>query len=142
MVLQDLSNVFTDVLPGLPLPGGAACFVLARIEWIRQGEVDAFDVEAPSPWNFYDLCTLAYLVANHETSAARLMVANVLRPPSILLPSATLMNDNDNYLKKRPFRRRKQKQGLCASFEIDDTLQVIIAFCFIFCLIVSVQYRC
>ena len=135
MFLQDLSNVFTDVLPGLPLPGGAACFVLARIEWIRQGEVDAFDVEAPSPWNFYDLCTLAYLVANHETSAARLMVANVLRPPSILLPSATLMNDNDNYLKKRPFRRRKQKQGRCASSgtEIDHKFQVMISFYFTGC---------
>ena len=115
MVLQDLENVYTDVLPGLSLPAGAAWFVLARVEWIRKGEVAAFDLEAPSPWQFSDLCTLAFLVANRETDAARLMVANLLQPPSILLPSATLMDENDNYLVKCPFRRRKQRQGRCAS---------------------------
>ena len=45
MVLQDLENVYTDVLPGLSLPAGAAWFVLARVEWIRKGEVAAFDLE-------------------------------------------------------------------------------------------------
>ena len=108
MVLQDLENIHTDVLPSLSLPAGAACFVLARVEWIRQGEVAAFDLEAPSPWQFSDLCTLAFLVANRETDAARLMVANLLQPPSILLPSATLMNQNDNYLMKFPFRKTCQ----------------------------------
>ena len=103
MVLQELENTLTDILPGLSLPAGAACFVIARVDWIRQGEVNAFDVEAPSPWNFDDLCTLAFFVANHETDAARLMVANLLQPPSILLPSATLVNKNDDYLTKCPF---------------------------------------
>ena len=128
MVFQDLKNVFTDILPGLSLPAGAACFVIARVDWIRQGEVNAFDVEAPSPWNFDDLCTLAFFVANHETDAARLMVAN------LLLPSATLLNQNDNYIKKRPFRRRKQTRGQCASsgLEIDVELQVMISFCCIY----------
>ena len=130
MVLQELENTLTDILPGLSLPAGAACFVIARAEWIRQGEVDAFDFEAPSPWHFNDLCTLAFLVANHEIDAARLMVANLLQPPSILLPSATLVNKNDNYLTKCPFRRRKRKQGRCGP-ENDKELQVMITFCYI-----------
>ena len=93
MVFQDLKNVFTDILPGLSLPAGAACFVIARAEWIRQGEVEAFDFEAPSPWHFNDLCTLAFLFANHEIDAARLMVANLshwnpdMRVPKFLLPA-------------------------------------------------------
>ena len=104
MVFQDLKNVFTDILPGLSLSAGAPCFVIARVDWIGQGEVNAFDVEAPSPWNFDDdLCTLAFFVANHETDA---------------------------YIKKRPFRRRKQTRGQCASsgLEIDVELQVMISF--------------
>ena len=128
MVFQDLKNVFTDILPGLSLPAGAACFVIARVDWIRQGEVNAFDVEAPSPWIFDDLCTHAFFVANHETDAARLMVAN------LLLPSATLLNQNDNYIKKRPFRRRKQtrRQRASSGLEIDVELQVMISFCCIY----------
>ena len=128
MVFQDLKNVFTDILPGLSLPAGAACFVIARVDWIRQGEVNAFDVEAPSPWNFDDLCTFAFFVANHETDAARLMVAN------LLLPSATLLNQNDNYIKQRPFRRRKQtrRQRASSGLEIDVELQVMISFCCIY----------
>ena len=128
MFFQDLKNVFTDILPGLSLPAGAACFVIARVDWIRQGEVNAFDVEALSPWNFDDLCTLAFFVANHETDAARLMVAN------LLLPSATLLNQNDNYIKKRPFRRRKQtrRQRASSGLEIDVELQVMISFCCIY----------
>ena len=128
MVLQELENTLTDILPGLSLPAGAACFVIARVDWIRQGEVNAFDVEALSPWNFDDLCTLAFFVANHETDAARLMVAN------LLLPSATLLNQNDNYIKKRPFRRRKQtrRQRASSGLEIDVELQVMISFCCIY----------
>ena len=102
MVFQDLKNVFTDILPGLSLPAGAACFVIARVDWIPQGEVNAFDVEAPSPWIFDDLCTHAFFVANHETGA---------------------------YIKKRPFRRRKQtrRQRASSGLEIDVELQVMIS---------------
>ena len=109
MVLLNLENVMTDVLPGVPLPAGAASFVIARVQWIREGEVGVFDVEAPSPWNCEDLCTLALLVSNHETTLARLMIANLLSPPSILLPSSTLVNRNDNFLRQNPFRRRPKK---------------------------------
>ena len=107
MVFQDLKNVFTDILPGLSLSAGAPCFVIARVDWIGQGEVNAFDVEAPSPWNFDDLCTLAFFVANHETGA---------------------------YIKKRPFRRRKQtrRQHASSGLEIDVELQVMISFCCIY----------
>ena len=88
MVLLDLENEFTDVLPGLSLPARAASFVFARITWIQGGEKEVFDMEAPPPWNFFDLCTLAFLVSNRETSSAKLMLSNLLLPcpPSSLLP--------------------------------------------------------
>ena len=46
MVLLDLEDVWTEVLPGLPLPAGAA----------------NFNVEPPSSWDFGELCTLALLL--------------------------------------------------------------------------------
>ena len=112
MVLLDLENEFTDVLPGLSLPARAASFVFARITWIQGGEKEVFDMEAPPPWNFFDLCTLAFLVSNRETSSAKLMLSNLLQPcpPSNLLPSATLMNQNDNYMKAQPLRRRRRRR--------------------------------
>ena len=128
MVLLDLENVMTDVLPGLPLPAGAASFVIARVQWIREGEVGVFDVEAPSPWNCEDLCTLALLVSNHETTLARLMIANLLPPPSILLLSSTLVNRNDNFLRQNPFRRRRKQRQRRDDFsndEHDARIQVI-----------------
>ena len=112
MVLLDLDNEFTDILPGLSLPAGAASFVFARIQWIQGGEKDVFDMEAPPPWDFFDLCTLAFLVSNRETSSAKLMLSNLLQPcpPSSLLPSATLMNQNDNFMKAQPFRCRRRRR--------------------------------
>ena len=132
MVLLDLENVMTDVLPGLPLPAGAASFVIARVQWICEGELGVFDVEAPSPWNYEDLCTLALLVSNHETTLARLMIVNLLHPPSILLPSATLVNRNDNFLRQNPFRRRRKQRQRRDDFsndEHDARIQVIAFFC-------------
>ena len=112
MVLLDLENELIDVLPGLSMPAGAASFVFARIEWIQAGEIEVFDVEAPPPWDFLDLCTLAFLVSNRETSSVKLMLSNLLQPcpPSNLLPSATLMNQNDNYLKAQPLHRRRRRR--------------------------------
>ena len=134
MVLLDLQNVMTDVLPGLPLPAGAASFVIARVQWISEGEISVFDAQAPSPWNYEDLCTLALLVSNHETTSARLMIANLLQPPSVLLPSATLVNRNDNFLRQNPFRRRKKQRrrrdgSLSLKYEHDARIQVIAFFC-------------
>ena len=121
MVFQDLKNVFTDILPGLSLPAGAACFVIARVDWIRQGEVNAFDVEALSPWNFDDLCTLSFFVMNREMTAARLMVSHIFQPPSFMLTSATLVTQNNNFKKKNPFRRRrKQRRGRSASSPLQN----------------------
>ena len=63
-----------------------------------------------------DLCTLAFLISNHETSSARLLVANLLKPPSTLLPSASLPDQDFNYLKSHPFRRsRKSRRGKVAN---------------------------
>ena len=59
MVLLDLENESTDVLPGLCLPAGAASFVFARIQWIQGGEKEVFDMEAPLPWDFFDLWSSA-----------------------------------------------------------------------------------
>ena len=112
MVLLDLENELIDVLPGLSMPAGAASFVFARIEWIQAGEIEVFDVEAPPPWDFFDLCTLAFLVSKRETSSVKLMLSNLLQPcpPSSLLPSATLMNQNDNFMKAQPFRCRRRRR--------------------------------
>ena len=107
-LMHDLANSFTDVLPGLSVPAGAANFVFARIGWVLEGEIGVFDVEAPPPWNFDDLCTLSFFVMNRESTAARLMVSHLFQPPSFLLTSATLVTQNDNFLKKNPFRRRRK----------------------------------
>ena len=130
---EPLENVWTDVLPGVPLPATAANFIFARIEWIRQGESGTFLMEAPSPWKHSDLCTLAFLIAGREISSATLMVTNLLQPPSTLLHSSTLVYQNDNYLKSRPLRRRrKQKRRKFASSGCENTatLQVLAALCF------------
>ena len=114
--MHDLENSFTDVLPGLSVPAGAANFVFARIGWICEGEIGVFDVEAPPPWNFDDLCTLSSFVMNREMTAARLMVSHIFQPPSFMLTSATLVTQNNNFKKKNPFRRRrKQRRGRSAS---------------------------
>ena len=49
--MHDLANSFTDVLPGLSVPAGAANFVFARIVWVREGEIGVFDVKALSPFS-------------------------------------------------------------------------------------------
>ena len=131
---EPLENVWTDVLPGVPLPAAAANFIFARIEWIRQGESGTFLMEAPSPWKHSDLCTLAFLIAGREISSATLMVTNLLQPPSTLLHSSTLVYQNDNYLKSKPLRRRrKQKRRKFASSGCENTAipQVLTALCFI-----------
>ena len=111
MVLLDLEDVWTEVLPGLPLPAGAANFVFAWKEWMRNGEIGVFNVEPPSSWDFGELCTLALLVANGETSAARLMVSNMMQSSTNLLPFATLMTQNNNFLLQNPFRRKRAKKN-------------------------------
>ena len=116
MASVDPENELTDVLPGLPLPSGAANFIFSRLAWIQEGEEGVFDLEAPLSWNRDDLCTLAFLISNHETSSARLLVANLLKPPSTLLPSASLPDQDFNYLKSHPFRRsRKSRRGKVAN---------------------------
>ena len=110
--MHDLENEFTDVLPGLSVPAGVADFVFARIGWISEGEIGDFDVEAPPPWNLNDLCTLSFFVMNRETTAVRLMVSHLFQPPSFLLTSSTLVTQNNNFLKKTPFRRRRKQRSV------------------------------
>ena len=93
-----LESNLIEVYPGLPLPAAAADFVFNRLAWIRQGGEEHFDYGAPQPWDYHDLCTLAYLIDNREISSAHDLVRLLLRPPSILLPSATVSTFNDNYL--------------------------------------------
>ena len=128
MVFESLEHIMIDVLPGVPLPAPVADFIFSRVEWIRQGERGVFESEAPASWDLHDLCTLAFLVATKDTSAAGVMVSNLLRPPSRLLPSATLVNGNNNYKKSNPFRRRRKlKRGGCGfGHQVDDSLKVII----------------
>ena len=123
MVFESLEHIMIDVLPGVPLPAPVADFIFSRVEWIRQGERGVFESEAPASWDLHDLCTLAFLVATKDTSAAGVMVSNLLRPPSRLLPSATLVNGNNNYKKSNPFRRRrKPKRGRFSNGPVDDAI--------------------
>ena len=110
-----LESIFIEVHPGLAVPAEAADFVFNRLEWIRQGEEGPFPYVAPLPWEFHDLCTLAYFVANNEISAAHDLVRNLVRPPSILLPSATETTANNNHLRANPFRRRRKKRAASCS---------------------------
>ena len=111
MLPNDLETVLIEVTPGLALPAGAADFVLNRLEWISEGGTGPFEIGPPEGWDFNDLCTLSFLLSNQEFLLAQDMVENLLPLPSILLPSATVVEGNDNYLKKRPFRGRLKKCG-------------------------------
>ena len=110
MLPDDLDTVQIDVAPGLALPAGAANFVFNRLRWISEGETGPFENDAPSGWDFNDLCTLSFLLSNQELSLAQSMVENLQQLPSILQPSATLTVGNNNHLKKRPFRGRLRQQ--------------------------------
>ena len=120
MLPIELDKVQIDVAPGLALPAEAADFIFNRLHWISEGETGPFEIGAPDGWDFSDLCTLAFLISNQEYLLAQGMVETLLRLPSILLPSASLVEGNNNHLKKKPFRGRlkhcgklsKQKRGL------------------------------
>ena len=117
MLPDNLDTVQIEVAPGLALPAAAANFVFNRLQWISEGEAGPFEIGPPEGWDFNDLCTLSYLLSNQEFLLAQDMVENLLPLPSILLPSATLVEGNDDYLKKRPFRKNrgrpsKLKRGL------------------------------
>ena len=102
------SSRFTrDFLCRLLLPTD---FIFNRLDWIRQGGEKPFHYVAPHPGDYHDLCTLAYLIDNRETSLAHDLVRLLPRPPSILLPSATATAFNDNYLHVNPFRRRMRRR--------------------------------
>ena len=121
MVYECFESIQIEVLPGVGLPAPAADFIFSRVAWIHAGEKGSFNLEAPASFEFHDLATLAYLVATNDSSAARLMVSNLLRPSTNMLPSASLVNRNDNYTKSNPFRkRRKQKRGKCGAGDVHD----------------------
>ena len=104
---QNFPNPFTS----RGVPAEAADFVFNRLEYLQQGEAGVFDVGAPPPWEFHDLCTLTFFIANKEIAAAHELVSSLLQPPSVMLPSATLTTFNNNYLKALPFRRRKKRRA-------------------------------
>ena len=120
---EDLVDIPIEILPGVALPAPAADFVFTRLSWIRAGKKEPFDTASPASFEFHDLATLAFLIANNETSAAADMVSNLLQTPSTLLPSATLACGNDNYTKSNPFRRqRRPKLGRCGNGLDDDAI--------------------
>ena len=126
MVYECFESIQIEVLPGVGLPAPAADFIFSRVAWIHAGEKGSFNLEAPASFEFHDLATLAYLVATNDSSAARLMVSNLLRPSTNMLPSASLVNRNDNYLRSNPFRRRrKQKRGECAVGNVHEAVDQV-----------------
>ena len=111
MLPDDLDTVQIEVAPGLPLPAEAADFIFNRLQWISEGETGLFKTGPPDGWDFNELCKLAFLLSKQEFLLAQDMVKNLLRLPSIMLPSATIAEGNNNYLKKRPFRGRLKPCG-------------------------------
>ena len=111
MLPDNLDTVQIEVTPGLALPAAAADFIFNRLEWISEGETGLFETSAPEGFDFNDLCQLAFLLSKQEFLLAQDMVENHLRLPSVMLPSATMVEGNDNYLKKKPFRGRLKPCG-------------------------------
>ena len=110
-----MSEDWTDVAHGIKVPCPVADFIFSRLQWIRSGEVESFQVPPPPGWDSNDLCTGAFLLSNEDFSSARVLFENLPPPPMFINPSSTLLKEsfNNNHLKRNPFkaRRKRRKKG-------------------------------
>ena len=108
--MADLSDVWLEV-GGIVAPVFVADFLLSYLQW-REGEQShPFEATVPFGWFLEDLLTVGYLLANKEAILAQELLDNLIPRPQVPRQASTptnLMEGNDNYLKKNPFRRRKQ----------------------------------
>ena len=105
----DLAEVWLEVAPDIIVPALVADFIYSYLQWVSDGECGTFQAAPPLGWDQQDLCTLGYLLANKEFPSARGLLESMLSPPMVMLPSSSLMEANDNYLLKNPFRVRKRR---------------------------------
>ena len=118
MVHEDLEDHHMEVGPGIVLPLPEADYVFSWMNSIRKGHSGEIVAHPSCKLNLEALSTLAFLLVNQEITAAELLVANLLRAPPTMLPSSTLMYQNDNYLRSNPFGgRRRRKRGNLVSHE-------------------------
>ena len=111
----DFCNIWLEVR-GVSVPAPVADFLLSYLHWFDDGKTGTCQAEAPLGWDWEELCTLGYLVANKEVLSAQNLIDSLPSPPMVMLPSSTLMGGNNNHLKKNPFRKRrsgkKRKQAV------------------------------
>ena len=127
MVYQDLEDQQMEVGPGMVLPLPEADYVFSWMNFIRMGKTGEIFAHPSCKLNLEDLSTLAYLLVNEDITAAQLLFANLLRAPPTMLPSSTLMDQNENYLKSNPFGgRRRRKRGNLVSHEKNGATHQVI----------------
>ena len=105
--MVDLSDVWLEV-GGVVAPVFVADFLFSYLQWLED-QSNPFEAKVPSGWEMGDLLTVGYLLANEEAILAQEMIDNLIPRQDVKASNqTTLMEANDNYLKKNPFRRRKQ----------------------------------
>ena len=102
---RDFCNIWLEVR-GIIVPAPVADFLLSYLHWFDDGKSGTCQVEPPLGWDWQDLCTVGYLVANREVLSAQKLIDS-LPCPMVMLSSSTLMEGNNNHLKKNPFRKRR-----------------------------------
>ena len=106
----DLAQVWLEVGPDIVVPAPVADFIYSYQQWVSDNEGGTFQAAPPLGWDQQDLCTLGYLLANKEFLSARGLLESMLSPPMVMLPTSSLMEANNNYLLKNPFRVRKRRR--------------------------------
>ena len=99
-----------EIRPGIFVPHSLETFLVERIQWIEGGQHGPFQVSEPPGFDFHALSKLASLLANEQWGLAKEMVKNLPRPPMKMEASARLGVENNNYLRKNPFRRQRRKK--------------------------------
>lgn len=98
MFSQDFRTELVEVGPGIILYGPDA-HILSLIR--NEDECPA------SAENFGDLVDLAFLLAEQDFVKAKKVADMIMhtREPMFMLPSSSMLESNDNYLKRNPFKR-------------------------------------
>ena len=105
----DFSNIWLEVA-GIIVPAPVADFLVSFLHWVDEGKSGVYQAEAPLGWDQQDLCTVGYLLANKEVLSAQELIDSLPPRPMVMLQSSTLMEANDNHLRKNPFRRRRNSK--------------------------------
>ena len=69
-----------EVGPGVIVTAEEANFIFERKNWIKEGEMGVFSMQAPSSMKFVDLCTLSLLLLDENFEEAKELVAECMSP--------------------------------------------------------------